>query len=113
MNPPSDIRTARKSDRQRIAELDLESLSERELRDLYDEIFGEPGDEEIAEALRQAEAEYAAGDYAPTPLDADAEDAPYREPTGQETLEDIWQTYKQMLAGEFLTLEEYRKQLRE
>ena len=75
----------------------MDSLSERELRDLFEEIFGEPSDEEIAEALREAEAEYKAGDYSPTPLDDD--DEPYREPTRQEILASIRQGYKEALAG--------------
>ena len=66
-----------------------------------------------ARALRQAQAEYEAGDYKPTPLDDDDDDETYREPTRQETLDSIKQSYKQMLAGKFLTLEEYREQLRE
>ncbi len=106
------VKQPRKTDRERIAEVDLDALSEQELRDLYEEIFGEPSDDEIVEALREAEAEYEAGDYEPTALDAD-DDEPYREPTRQETLESIKQAYKGALAEDFLTLDEYREQLRE
>ena len=113
MSQSSKVKTKRKTDRERIAEVDLDSLSERQLRDLFEEIFGEPSDEEIVEALREAEAEYNAGDYRPTPLEADDDDEPYREPTRQEILQGIKQGYKEMLAGEFLTLDEYREQLKE
>ena len=107
MKQSPKVKDSRKSDRERIAEVDLDSLSERELRDLYEEIFGEPNDDEIAEALREAEAEYEAGDYEPTALDDD-DDKPYREPTRQETLESIKQAYKEMLAGDVISEEQYR-----
>ena len=113
MKQTPKVKDSRKSDRERIAEVDLDALSEQELRDLYEEIFGEPSDDEIAEALREAEAEYQAGDYEPTSLDDDDDDKPYREPTRRETLESIKQAYKGALAGDFLTLDEYREQLRE
>ena len=108
MKQTPKVKDSRKSDRERIAEVDLDSLSERELRDLYEEIFGEPSDDEIAEALREAEAEYEAGDYEPTALDDDDDDKPYREPTRQETLESIKQAYKEMLAGDVISEEQYR-----
>ncbi|MYD08735.1 MAG: hypothetical protein F4X02_01710 [Chloroflexi bacterium] len=100
MKQTAKVKSARDLDRERIAEVDLDSLSERELRDLFEEIFGEPSDDEIAEALREAEAEYKAGDYVPTPLDADDEDEPYREPTRREILAGIKQGYKEVLAGD-------------
>jgi len=102
MAQASKVKKPRKSDRERIAELDLDSLSEQQLRDLYEEIFGEPSDEEIVAALREAEAEYKAGDYNPTPLDDDDDDEPYREPTRQEILQGIKQGYKEVLAGDVL-----------
>lgn len=107
------VKDSRKTDHERIAELDLDSLSEQQLRDLYEEIFGEPSDEEIVEALREAEAEFKAGDYNPTPLDADDDDAPYREPTRQEILGGIKQGWKGYLAGHVLTAEQFRDYLRE
>ncbi len=113
MSQSEKFKASRKTDRQRIAEVDLDSLSEQQLRDLYDEIFGEPSDEEIAEALREAEAEYKAGDYRPTPLDAEDDDEPYRQPTRQEILQGVKQGYKEALAGDVLTLEEFREQLRD
>ncbi len=113
MKQGSKVKTTRKTDLERIAEVDLDALSEAQLRELYDEIFGEPSDEEIAQALREAEAEFENGDYEPTPLDGEDDDEPYREPTRQETLESIKQAYKGTLAGDFLTLDEYREQLRE
>ena len=93
------VRNPRKTDRERIAEVDLDSLSEQQLRDLFEEIFGEPSDDEVVEALREAEAEYKAGDYSPAPLDATDDDEPYREPTRQEILQDIKQSWKGVLAG--------------
>ena len=89
------------------------SLSEAQLRALYDEIFGEPSDEEIAAALREAEAEFEAGDYSPTPLDADDDDEPYREPTRQEILQGIKQGWKNHLAGHVLSEKQFRDYLRE
>ncbi len=108
MSDSSKVKTTRKTDRERIAEVDLNALSEQELRDLFEEIFGEPSDEEIVEALREAEAEYKAGDYRPTPLKADDDDEPYREPTRQEILDGIKQGYKEALAGDVLTEEQFR-----
>ena len=113
MNDSTKVKIARKSDRERIAEVDLDSLSERELRDLYDEIFGEPSDEEIGEALREAEAEYEAGDYTPTPLELDDDDEPYREPTRQEILQGIKQGYKEALAGRGRPIQELLDELEE
>ncbi len=100
MSEASKVKLLGKTDRERIAEVDLDSLSERQLRDLYEEIFGEPSDEEIVEALREAEAEFKAGNYSPTPLDDEDDDEPYREPTRQEILEGIKQGYKEALAGD-------------
>ena len=113
MKQGPSVKQPRKTDRERIAEVDLDALSEQELRDLYEEIFGEPSDDEIVEALREAEAEYEAGDYEPTSLDADDDDEPYREPTRQEILQGIKQGYKEMLAGDVLTEEQFRARLRE
>ncbi len=113
MKQVSKIKTTRKTDRERIAEVDLDSLSERQLRDLFEEIFGEPSDEEIVEALREAEAEYNAGDYTPTPLEADDDDEPYREETRQEILQGIKQGYKEMLAGEGRPIQELLDELEE
>lgn len=108
MKHAANVKKSRKTDGERIAEVDLDSLSERELRDLYEEIFGEPTDEEIVEALREAEAEYKAGDYNPTPLDAEDDDEPYREETKREILDGIKQGYKEALAGDVLTEEQFR-----
>ncbi len=113
MNESTKVKTARKSDRERLAEVDLDALSERELRDLFDEIFGEPSDEEFAQAAREAEAEYAAGDYTPTSLDADDDDEPYREQTRQENLESFKQAWKGLLAGNVMTEQQFRDYLRE
>jgi hypothetical protein len=73
----------------------VEALKDPEV---FEAIFGEPTDEEIAAALREAEAEYKAGDYQPTPLAAD--DEPYRQPTRQEILAGIKQGFKEALAGD-------------
>ena len=105
--------TTRKADRERIAEVDLDSLSDQQLRDLYEEIFGEPRDDEIVDALRDAEAEFKAGDYNPTQLDAVDADEPYREPTRQEILAGIKQGYKEVLAGDVLSDKEFRKLLKD
>ena len=113
MSQSSKVKTTRKTDRERIAEVDLDSLSERELRDLFEEIFGEPSDEEIVEALREAEAEYKAGDYSPAPLEADDDDEPYREPTRQEILQGIKQSWKGYMAGHVLTKKQFRDYLSE
>ncbi|MDE2747848.1 MAG: hypothetical protein OXI34_02685 [Chloroflexota bacterium] len=113
MKQAPKFKTSRKTDRERIAELDLDSLSEAQLRALYEEIFGEPSDEEIAEALHEAEAEYKAGDYSPTPLDIEDDDEPYREPTRQEILQSLKQSYKGVLAGNVLTAEQFQEFLRE
>ncbi len=113
MKQVSKIKTTRKTDRERIAEVDLDSLSERQLRDLFEDIFGEPSDEEIVQALREAEAEYNAGDYRPTPLEADDDDEPYREETRQEILQGIKQGYKEMLAGEGRPIQELLDELEE
>ena len=83
---------------------------------IFEAIFGEPSDEEIAEALRQAEAEFEAGLYKPPKNDPDAaedDDEPYRTPTRQEILQGIKRGYIQALAGDVLTLEEFREQLKE
>jgi len=108
MSEVSQVKASGKTDRERIAEVDLDSLSERQLMDLYEEIFGEPSDEEIVAALRQAEVEYIAGDYQPTSLDDDDDDKPYRDPTRQEILAGIKQGYKEALAGDTLSEEEFR-----
>lgn len=113
MKQESGVKTSRKTDRERIAEVDLDSLSEAQLRALYEEIFGEPSDEEIVEALREAEAEYQAGDYTPTPLEDDEDDEPYREQTRQEILQGIKQGWKGYLAGQVLTEKQFRDFLRE
>ena len=107
------VKNARQADRERIAEVDLDSLSEQQLRALYEEIFGEPGDDEIAATLREAEVEFKAGDYAPTPLDNDDDGAPYREPTRQEILAGIKQGYKEALAGDTLSEDEFRALLKD
>ncbi|MDE2776000.1 MAG: hypothetical protein OXI77_08685 [Chloroflexota bacterium] len=113
MAQASEVKKPRKSDRERIAELDLDSLSEQQLRDLYEEIFGEPSNEEIVAALHEAEAEYKAGDYEPTPLDNDEDDEPYRDPTRHEVLQGIKQGWKGYLAGHVLTAEQFRDYLHE
>ncbi|MYE27139.1 MAG: hypothetical protein F4X87_07945 [Chloroflexi bacterium] len=111
MSQSSKVKTTRKTDRERVAEVDLDSLSERELRDLFEEIFGEPSDEEIVAALREAEAEYKAGDYRPTSLEAEDDDEPYREQTRQEILQGIKQGYKEALAGHGRPIQELLDEL--
>ncbi len=106
------VKESRQLERERIAEVDLNSLSEEQLQALYEELFGEPSDEEIAEAVRQAALEYEAGDYSPTSLDDD-DDEPYRQPTRREILEGIKQGYKEALAGDVLTAEQFRSLLSE
>ncbi|MCY3917851.1 MAG: hypothetical protein OXG49_17760 [Chloroflexi bacterium] len=113
MKQESKITTSRKTDRERIAEVDLDSLSEAQLRELYEEIFGEPSDEEIVEELREAEAEYEAGDYEPTPLEAEDDDEPYREPTRQEILAGIKQGWKSHLAGRGRPIQELLDELQD
>lgn len=113
MSQSAKVKTTRKTDRESIAEVDLDSLSERELRDLFEEIFGEPSDEEIVAALREAEAEYKAGDYTQTPLEADDDDEPCREPTRQEILDGIKQGYKEALAGHGRPIRELLDELEE
>lgn len=99
MNLKSDVHIARKTDRQRIADVDLDSLTLEQLKTLKDEIFGEPSDEEIAQALRKAQAEFKAGDCRPKPLDAQLDDEPYREPTRQQNLQGIKAGFTESLAG--------------
>ncbi len=74
----------------------VEALKDPEV---FEAIFGEPNDEEIVAALKEAEAEYKAGDYQPTPLDDD-DDEPYRTPTRKEILAGIKQGFKEALAGD-------------
>lgn len=88
----------------------VEALKDPEV---FEAIFGEPSDEEIVAALKEAEAEYKAGEYQPTPLDDDDDDEPYRTPTRKEILAGIKQGYKSALAGDFLTMDEYRELLKE
>ena len=83
----------------------IEALKDPEV---FEAIFGEPTDEEIGAALRQAEVEYKAGDYQPTALDDDDDDKPYRPPTRQEILAGIKQGFKEALAGDTLSEEEFR-----
>ena len=111
MNHNSDVQIDRKSDRERISEVDLNSLSPEQLRALYDEIFGEPGDEEIAADLREAEAEYEAGDYSPSPLDTEDDNDPYREQRKEEILRGVKQAFKEALASDVLTEEQFRTML--
>ncbi len=116
MKQASRVKNTRKTDRERIAEVDLDSLSEAQLRDLYEEIFGEPSDEEIAETLREAEAESKAGLYTPPKRESDAsteDDEPYREPTRQEILQGIKRGYMQALAGETRPIEDLFKELKD
>ncbi|MCY4062439.1 MAG: hypothetical protein OXG53_08725 [Chloroflexi bacterium] len=113
MKQESKVKIGHKTDRERIAEVDLDALSEAQLRELYEEIFGEPSDEEIVEALREADAEFEAGDYTPTPLEAEDDDEPYREETRQEVLQGIKQSWKGYLAGHVLTEKQFRDFLRE
>ena len=84
--------------------------------DMFDAIFGEPNNEEIAEALRQAEADFQAGKYQPARKASDTsaeDDEPSRPRTKKETLEDIKLGFMQVLAGDVLSLEEFRDQLKE
>ena len=114
MKQAASVKSARDLDRERIAQVDLDALSDGELRALFEEIFGEPSDAEIAQALREAEAEYKAGDYSPTPLDAeDDDDEPYREQTRQEILAGIKQSWKGVLAGNVLTAKQFHDFLRD
>ncbi len=98
MKQGPSVRHLRKTDLERIAEVDLDALSEAQLRELYDEIFGEPSDAEIAQALREAEAEFEAVGYS-QPDESTEDDEPYREPTRQEILEGIKEGYMQARAG--------------
>lgn len=113
MEQTAGAKNARDTDRARIAEVDLDSLSEQQLRDLFEEIFGEPSDDEISGALREAEAEYKAGDYSPTPLDAEDDDEPYREQTKREILAGIKQSWKGVLAGNVLTAKQFHEFLQD
>ena len=84
--------------------------------DLFDAIFGEPSNEEIAEALRQTEADFQAGKYQPArkaPDTSEEDDEPWRPRTKKEILEDIRLGFMQVLAGDILSLEEFRDQLKE
>ncbi len=84
--------------------------------DMFDAIFGEPSNEEIAEALRQAEADFQAGKYQPARKASDTsaeDDEPSRPRTKKEILEDIKLGFIQVLAGDVLSLEEFRDQLKE
>lgn len=106
MGQPAVVSSPAKSARHGMVNVDTESLSAAELRDLYEQIYGEPSDDEIAAALRRAKAEYEAGDYAP-PSDDDDDDEPYRQPTKQEILDGIAEGYKQGLAGDVISHEEF------
>lgn len=78
--------------------------------DLFDAIFGEPSNEEIAQALRQA------GKYHPASKASDIskeDDEPWRPPTKQEILEGIRMGFMNVLAGDFLSCEEFFGQLKE
>ncbi len=84
--------------------------------DVFDAIFGEPSNEEIAEALRRAEADFQAGTYQPARKASDTsaqDDEPWRPRTKKEILEDIRLGFMQVLAGDVLSLEEFRDQLKE
>ena len=84
--------------------------------DLFDAIYGEPTDEEIARALRQAEADFHAGKYLPTqeaPDTSKEDDEPWRPRTKKEILEGIALGYMQALAGDVLTFDEFLDQLKE
>lgn len=84
--------------------------------DLFDAIFGEPSNEEIAQALRQAEADFQAGKYHPASKASDIskeDDEPWRPPTKQEILEGIRMGFMNVLAGDFLSCEEFFGQLKE
>lgn len=116
MNHKSEVKTTRSSDRQRVADLDLDSLSEEQLRALYDEIFGEPSDEEIAAVLREAQAEFESVGYSQPPENSDEfaqDDEPYREPTRQEILAGIKEGYLQALAGLGRPIQELLDELEE
>lgn len=90
----------------------VEALQDPEV---FEAIFGEPSDEEIAAVIREAQAEFDAGLYQPgqDASDEDDDDKPYRTPTRKEILQGIKRGFLQALAGEVLTLDEFREQLRD
>ena len=107
LDPPSKI-----TDIRQLGDTVEEIMAALEDPEIFDLAFGEPSDEEIAEAIRQAEVEYAAGDYKPTPLDDD-DDEPYRTPMRHEILEGIKQGYKEALAGDVITWDELMRRLKD
>ncbi len=110
MRQPTVADAPVKTSRHAIGDIDIASLSEADLRELYEQVYGEPSDEEIAAAIRRAEAEYEAGDYTP-PGDDHDDDEPYRQPTKQEILDGIAESYKQALAGDVRPIEELLAEL--
>ena len=110
MRQPTVVRAQVKETRHATSKVDIASLSEAELRDLYMRIYGEPSDQEIAAALRRAESEFAVGNYTP-PADDFDEDEPYRQPTKQEILDGIATGYKQALAGDVRPIEDLLEEL--
>ena len=107
ISPPRKI-----TDIRQLGDTVEEIMAALEDPEIFDLAFGEPTDEEIAEAIRQAEVEYAAGDYKPTPLDDD-DDQPYLTPTRHEILEGLKQAFKGLLAGDVLSEEQFQALLRE
>ena len=87
----------------------VEALQDPEV---FEAIFGEPSDEEIAAIIQEAQAEFEIGDYKPTPREDD-DDKPYRTRTKQEILQGIKQGFKAYLAGDVLTEEQFRQLLDE
>ena len=106
MSQPTVVSAPAQTARRGIARVEVASLSETEAHDRFEQFYGEPSDEEIAAALRRAKAEYEVGDYTPTPDEYD-DDAPYRQPTKQEILDGIAEGYKQGLAGDVVSHEEF------
>ena len=84
--------------------------------DLFDAIFGVPSNEEIAQTLRQAEADFRAGKYYPI-RKASAifkeDDEPWRPPSKQEILAGIRMGFMKVLAGDVLPCEAFFGQLKE
>ena len=111
MRQPTVVDAPVKTARHGLGDIDIATLSEAELRDLYMEIYGEPSDEEIAAAIRRADAEYQAGDYRPPGNDYFDDDEPYRQPTKREILDGIAEGYKQALAGDVRPIEELLAEL--
>ncbi len=96
------------TDIRQLGETAEEIVEALQAPEVFEAIFGEPSDEEIAAVLREARAEFDAGLYQPGQdvSDQDDDDKPYRTPTRKEILQGIKQGYLQALAGETRPIEE-------